>query len=507
MPTIAELAVNLIARTEKFTSKMRGARRDVAGLQGSARGAGGGMSMLTRGLGGVAAAAAATAAAVRVVTSEFGQLDKLAKTGMRLNLDVENLQALKQAGELAGVGFNTMSMALQRSTRRIAEAAVGTGEARGALQELGLSASRLNQLSPDQQLLVLAQAFEGVTNQADKVRLAMKLFDSEGVSLVQLIDQGAGSLQRFMMELKNSGELLSGEQLDAIQGYNDAWTNLGASWDRFKSHIGVAIIPALQGLLTMLNQVMEGFRMMGAGIGALMAPLKALWKHITLTKNELADFLESIGWNPYGRTMFTQMAEDTDKIKANLPDIREASTYVIPEMSQQQADAHYGRWAEERSEQTRRESRERNKQWDREKKERDRQRAEEERLTATARSMADSVRTPSEMLKDTVAQALAHYRAGRINAEELRRISQKAYDTFKAARGASVASADGTTGAALRGTSEGFSAVRAAQRYQRELIKAARDQLTELQTMNQTLRDLGASANEHHITNPLAFAG
>jgi hypothetical protein len=77
------------------------------------------------------------------------------------------------------------SMALQRFTRRAAEAAQGTGEAKDALAQLGIAlGDQSGNLRQSEDLLGdVADAFARIEDPAERMRLAFKLFDSEGVAL------------------------------------------------------------------------------------------------------------------------------------------------------------------------------------------------------------------------------------------------------------------------------------------------------------------------------------
>jgi hypothetical protein len=130
-----------------------------------------------------------------LVKSSLNATDTLAKTASKIGTTTEALGALRYAADLTGVATNTMDMALQRFTRRTAEAAAGTGEAKGAIKELGINAQELNRMPLDQRMIVLADAFQGVTGESDKLRLAFKLFDSEGAALVNTLSQGSDGLK------------------------------------------------------------------------------------------------------------------------------------------------------------------------------------------------------------------------------------------------------------------------------------------------------------------------
>jgi len=81
-----------------------------------------------------------------LIANSLKATDALAKTASKIGTTTESLSALQYAGQLTGVEVNTMNMALQRFTRRTAEAAVGTGEAKGALRELRVDARKLSRL-------------------------------------------------------------------------------------------------------------------------------------------------------------------------------------------------------------------------------------------------------------------------------------------------------------------------------------------------------------------------
>ena len=85
-----------------------------------------------------------------LIKSSLNATDSLAKTASKIGTTTEALSALRYAADITGVATTTMDMALQRFTRRTAEAAKGTGEAKGAIRELGINAQQLNNMPLDQ---------------------------------------------------------------------------------------------------------------------------------------------------------------------------------------------------------------------------------------------------------------------------------------------------------------------------------------------------------------------
>ena len=171
----------------------------------------------------------ATMAAYRIVrgiTSQVEAIDKLAKTAEKLGMTTEALSRLQYAGKLTGVETNTLNMAIQRMTRRMSEAAVGTGEAQGAIKELGMDARRLVQLAPDQMFMEVAEAMSHVDNKSDKLRLAFKLFDSEGVALINTLNLGKEGLAEFGAEADKLGVTIDEKTAQKMEALKDSITRI-----------------------------------------------------------------------------------------------------------------------------------------------------------------------------------------------------------------------------------------------------------------------------------------
>ena len=205
---------------------------------------------LTAGLvAGVAAATAMQAAAFKLAreTAQYG--DELAKTADRLGVNIDALEQLRFAAERSGVGQATLEMSLQRMTRRLAEAAKGSGEAKGALAQLGLSAKSLAAQEPDKAMEAIADALAGVEDQSEKVRLAFKFFDSEGVALLNLLGNGAGDVRALREEF----ELLSGgltkEDARAAEVFSDRLTDLQTVVQGLRLQIGARLMPVIQPMI------------------------------------------------------------------------------------------------------------------------------------------------------------------------------------------------------------------------------------------------------------------
>lgn len=180
--------------------------------------------------------------------------DSLAKTADKIGVTTEALAGMRHAAELTGVSTETMDMALQRFTRRASEAAIGTGEAKGALKELGINAEELVKLPLDVQMEQVADAMGGLSTQSDRVRIAMKLFDSEGVALVNTLGGGSEALREMINEAEHLGLALSRTDTAQIEAANDAFTRAKGVITGLTNQFTVAFAPVLETIANSFRQ-------------------------------------------------------------------------------------------------------------------------------------------------------------------------------------------------------------------------------------------------------------
>jgi len=272
---------------------------------------------------GAAVTAAGAAITAKLVSAGLESVDSLAKVSHRLGIATEDLAALRFAAEQTGVSTSTLDMALQRMTRRVAEAAQGTGEAKGAIAELGLSAEELAELAPDQIFRKITDAMEGVGNQSDKVRLAMKLFDSEGVSLVQTMAAGTQGLDEFAEQARIAGLTISQFDAAKVEAANDAMNRVSKVFQGLSQHLAVKFAPVLEAVADRLFGV--GKESGGAASIATKA-FNAMVKGAGLVGNAIAGL--QAGWLAM-KAFFAEMART---VVTGLDKIAEAAIWVYNKM-------------------------------------------------------------------------------------------------------------------------------------------------------------------------------
>tara|TARA_R110001606_G_scaffold219784_6_gene367682 strand:- start:819 stop:2414 length:1596 start_codon:yes stop_codon:yes gene_type:complete len=188
-----------------------------------------------------------------LVKSSLQSIDTLGKTASKLGVTSQALQKLRFASQLAGVETRTVDMAVQRFTRRLSEAAQNTGEAKDALKELGLNAKELSKQPLEKQMLTLADAFEDVKSSGDRVRLAFKLFDSEGVAFVNTLQGGSSALQEMFRDAESLGFILSNSAVKGVERANDSIGKLFVVLKGVTDQMVAALAPALRVIVDLLT--------------------------------------------------------------------------------------------------------------------------------------------------------------------------------------------------------------------------------------------------------------
>lgn len=272
--SVGNIIVDLQARTAKFEEGLTRAEKRIRSLQNQVYKKKKAIDSTSETMDRYARrilAGVTVAAIVQVVRRQAELIDQTQKFADRLGIATGKLIALRHAAELTGVSSNTLDMALQRMTRRIAEAGQGTGEAVKALQELRLNAQEMAKLAPDQQFERIAAALQKIPDRATQIRLAFKLFDSEGVAVLNTLDKvardGMGALEE---ETRKLGIALSRVDTAKVEAMNDALTRAQAASQGIAQQFTVGIAPAIAQIANAVADTGDGFsiwRTVGEAVG------------------------------------------------------------------------------------------------------------------------------------------------------------------------------------------------------------------------------------------------
>ena len=274
---------------------------------------------------GLAATGAATALAALVkVNVDF--MDKLGKTADKLGIEVEFLQSMRFAAEQTGVKVEALDMGLQRFIRRAAEAAKGTGESKRAFEQLGIELKNDDGTLRDVRdvLFDVADGLKNTTSSAERIRLAFKFFDSEGVALVNTLKDGADGLRAFEDQAENLGIIISKQSIAKAAMFADSLNVLKKQITAITANISAAFIPILEDVATNFENILKGmkgsdktFEKFGKDLAVtilefMRSTLISFITFIDGIKQKIAEFAGS----KVGKQIFGDMFDENDALRA-----------------------------------------------------------------------------------------------------------------------------------------------------------------------------------------------
>ena len=198
----------------------------------------------------LALSVAGAAAAASWVTSVTKSMDATKKMADQIGITTESLSSLRYAAsEMANVSEGTFDMSLRRMTRRISEAADGSGAAKNAIEMLGLSARDLTLLPVEEQFLQVADAIKGADNQGKRLRATMAIFDTEGMPLINALSQGREEISKYTKEAERFGLVVSNDAARAAEEFQTNLSQLRASFSGFSIKLANEVLPLLNGFI------------------------------------------------------------------------------------------------------------------------------------------------------------------------------------------------------------------------------------------------------------------
>jgi hypothetical protein len=246
---------------------------------------------------GMALGAAFSVTAIKgAIDSTIEYASSINDMSARTNIGVVALQELEYSAKMVGLGLQDVTLAINQMQKRL-----GSGEAKKAIEAIGLTMKDLRAMKPEDQFFAIAQKVAAIKDPTAQVNTAMALFGRQGAAILPLITSNLDELRSAASAM--SEETISkldtlGDQLDTLQakartGFGGAliWL-MGAAEKTFDVMVsgGARAVSTITGALATL------FEKAGA-VSAKVPGLSALSK--TLTEQGLSLRAESKYWGEW----------------------------------------------------------------------------------------------------------------------------------------------------------------------------------------------------------------
>ena len=250
MASIATLTIDLIGKSGKLTAELNKANKKTSSWADKTRKMVGSSAKVMAGFG---AAGVAAYASIYAKNAEF--IDQQAKTADRLGITTQALGGLQHAANLYGASNEELNKSLQTMQKNLGQVGqTGTGEAKYALDGLGLSVQELQGLAPEEQFKVIAEKLKGVEDQSQKVYLAQSLMGKSGAKMINVMDAGADGITAMMQEADALG--MTFDRIDAakVEMANDAFDKAQKTTHSFSQTLAIETAPIIGAISDMWTE-------------------------------------------------------------------------------------------------------------------------------------------------------------------------------------------------------------------------------------------------------------
>ena len=194
------------------------------------------------------------------VTKESAKFaDDILTMSMTTGQSTEQLQEFSYAAELIDVSVDTLQTSLTKLTNNMQNAMNGTGDAKKAFEQLGISVtdSEGNMRSANDVFYDTIDALGRVQNATERDALSMDIFGRSAQDLNPLIIQGSDTLREYADEAHNVGYVLDNEALSALGAVDDGFQRLKTTQEAVKNQMAAEFAPYLTSALEDIRGLIE----------------------------------------------------------------------------------------------------------------------------------------------------------------------------------------------------------------------------------------------------------
>jgi len=275
MATIANLDVNLRARTQKYETNMKNAGKSTRRFSDTTRNAARGTESFQAKLTSFAAKGlivtgviAGIGLGVNKLVQDFAQVgDSIGKAAARTQLTTDDFQTLSFAFEQSGGSAANLETAIKSMSTQYLDLQRGTATSTDLFNRLGITLNDLEGLDVGERFRLIAKSISNIQDPTEKAAVAVKLFGRSGATILPLIQ----NMDQYEQRLRDINGVISGSSIRDAENLTDLNNELSRSWDKLTSQLSGAFVPAVR----VLN---EAFRDLNTTLGNTLTAGEAVIK-------------------------------------------------------------------------------------------------------------------------------------------------------------------------------------------------------------------------------------
>lgn len=273
MATVEEFLVQLDASTEGLRREMKRASRQTQKTQKSIDGslkrveasfkrttrAAANFSRSLKVVAGAALAVASGRALGGLVRGGLEATRTLTEMAKVIGITTQELQELRFMGAQVGISTKTTDAAIQRLSRRMGEAAEGSGLLLGILQDynIALRDEDGNIRSVTAVLDGLATATQNAASQQERLIIANRAFDIEGTKFVNVLIRGTRGMAAWAAEARRMGLVWNDDMIAQAEAATIALTQQDLALSNLRQRMAIALGPTITWMADRLASLVD----------------------------------------------------------------------------------------------------------------------------------------------------------------------------------------------------------------------------------------------------------
>lgn len=201
----------------------------------------------------------AVSAVYGMAASQAAAADAIGKTSALLGMQVGELQAIRSAGQHAGMSVESIDSAMQKFSVNIGRAAAGEKSQLDLMNALGVATRNADGSLRNQTdlLMDVADAYSKLSDTQDRNRVSQELFGRSAVQMSALLKDGSLGIRDAVEAYKKTGAGYTEEEVKLAAAFNDSLQYMNEHIEGIRKKLFFALVPAFTKLFDGVSNFIE----------------------------------------------------------------------------------------------------------------------------------------------------------------------------------------------------------------------------------------------------------
>ena len=204
----------------------------------------------------------AVSAVYGMAASQAAAADAIGKTSALLGMQVGELQAIRSAGQHAGMSVESIDSAMQKFSVNIGRAAAGEKHQLDLMNALGVATRNADGSLRNQTdlLMDVADAYSKLSNTQDRNRVSQELFGRSAVQMSALLKDGSSGIRAAVEQYEKTNAGYTAEQTQQAEAFNDQLQTMREYIGGVQKDLFFALVPAFTKLFDGVSKFVDANR-------------------------------------------------------------------------------------------------------------------------------------------------------------------------------------------------------------------------------------------------------